>query len=370
MYGLRSIRYRLMRMTFFLVVLTVCSLVLLANQQMEQLFQEYLQVQPAVMTGMDMGEPEHMFLMSVHRSLLWVGLFFVLLGLVLSYFLARNITTPLQELSRAAEYIRQGKLAQRVHVDRQDEVGQLAAVFNQMSAGLEQNEQLRREFLANIAHELRTPLAILQGNLENMLEGVTKPDMARLFSLQEEVMRLNRLVSDLRDLSLAEVQQLELHREDHDLNGLLSGAAEMLAPLLEEKKLHFSYELQPELPPVSVDADRIRQVFYNILVNAIRYTHPGTCILLRSWLEQERVWIEIADEGPGVSEQELPRLFEQFYRADKSRSRASGGSGIGLSLARQFVEIHGGEILARNREAGGLSICIGMPVGVKYSTEG
>ena len=357
---LRSIRYRIMCMTFFLVLLTVCSLVLLANQQMEQLFQEYLQVQPSVMADMTMGAPEHLFLMSVHRSLLWVGLFFVLVGLLMSYFLARNITIPLRQLSQAADHIRQGRLGQTVTVHAQDEVGQLAAVFNQMSVELARNEKLRREFLANIAHELRTPLAILQGNLENMIDGAAQPDMARLFSLQEEVMRLNRLVSDLRDLSLAEVHQLELHRQPTDLNQLLTGAAGMLEPLLDEKNLHFEYDLQADLPLVTVDPDRIRQVFYNILVNAVRYTWPDTTIRLHSWLADDEVWIEIQDEGPGVAEDDLPRLFDHFYRTDKSRSRQSGGSGIGLSLARQFMEVHGGTIAASNRSSGGLSVRMGF----------
>ena len=360
MKGLRSIRYRIMCMTFVLVLLTVSSLVLLANQQMEQLFQEYLQVQPAVMSEMDMGAPEHMFLMSVHRSLLWVGLFFVLAGLVLSYILARNITIPLRQLSHAAECIRKGMLGQTVTVHTQDEVGQLALVFNQMSVELARNEKMRREFLANIAHELRTPLAILQGNLDNMIDGVAQPDMERLFSLQEEVMRLNRLVSDLRDLSLAEVHELELYRRPTDLNQLLTGAAGMLEPLLEEKGLHFVYDLQESLPLMSVDPDRIRQVFYNVLVNAVRYTSPDTGIRLRSWLADGEVWIEVQDEGPGVAAEELPRLFDHFYRTDKSRSRQSGGSGIGLSLARQFMEVHGGTIAAHNCSSGGLSICMGF----------
>ena len=360
MKGMRSIRYRIMCMTFVLVLLTVSSLILLANQQMEQLFQEYLQVQPAVMPTMDMGEPEHMFLMSVHQSLLWVGLFFVLVGLLLSYFLARNITIPLRQLSQAAECIRKGMLGQTVTVHTKDEVGQLAQVFNQMSVELARNEKLRREFLANIAHELRTPLAILQGNLDNMIDGVAQPDMDRLFSLQEEVMRLNRLVSDLRDLSLAEVHQLELYRQPTDLNQLLTGAAGMLEPLLEEKGLHFVYELQDSLPLVNVDPDRIRQVFYNVLVNAVRYTSPNTAIRLHSWLVDGEVRIEIQDEGPGVDEHDLPRLFDHFYRTDKSRSRQSGGSGIGLSLARLFMEVHGGTIAARNCSSGGLNICMGV----------
>ena len=173
-------------------------------------------------------------------------------------------------------------------------------------------------------------------------------------------MRLNRLVSDLRDLSLAEVHELQLYRKPTDLNQLLTGAAGMLEPLLEEKGLHFVYDLQESLPLMNVDPDRIRQVFYNVLVNAVRYTSPDTGIRLRSWLADGEVWVAVQDEGPGVAPEELPRLFDHFYRTDKSRSRQSGGSGIGLSLARQFMEVHGGTIAASNRSSGGLSVRMGF----------
>ena len=248
-----------------------------------------------------------------------------------------------------------------MNIASSDEVGQLGRIFNQMSERLANQERLRREFLANIAHELRTPLAILQGHLENMLEGVAEISPEKLFSMQEEVMRLTRLVRDLRDLSLAEVRQLELYKQETDVNLLLRRAADMLEPMLEEKRLRFSLELDSSLPALQLDADRMNQVFYNILTNAVRYTGEGTTIHAESRRREDGVCITITDEGPGITPADLPYIFDHFYRGDKSRSRSEGGSGIGLALARQFVEIHGGTIRAESKAGKGTSVIIWLP---------
>ena len=364
-----SLMYRITGLTFLLLTVTVLSLIYLANWQMEALFREYLSMQGAasdLIVMNPMGTPELDFLHSVHESLLWVGMVFALLGFFASYILARNITVPLRALRQAAEQIRGGELGRMVRVQSKDEVGELANIFNQMSAGLAQNERLRRELLANIAHELRTPLTILNGNLESMLDGVIKPDPTRLFSMQEEVLRLTRLVTDLRDLSLAEVRQLELHKKAVTINPLIERAADMLLPLLEEKELLFSYELADNLPMIKLDEDRILQVLYNIIVNAVRYTDAGTKIVLHSeFLLSEtgknELKVQIRDFGPGILPEDMPYIFDHFYRGEKSRNRQSGGSGIGLALAKQLVESHGGEILAENTDPRGMQITIFLP---------
>ncbi|MGL5269544.1 MAG: sensor histidine kinase [Selenomonadaceae bacterium] len=366
---MNSLMYRITGLTFLLLTVTVLSLIYLANWQMEALFREYLSMQGAasdLIVMNPMGTPELDFLHSVHESLLWVGMVFALLGFFASYILARNITVPLRALRQAAELIRGGELGRTVRVQSKDEVGELANIFNQMSAGLAQNERLRRELLANIAHELRTPLTILNGNLESMLDGVIKPDPTRLFSMQEEVLRLTRLVTDLRDLSLAEVRQLELHKKAVTINPLIERAADMLLPLLEEKELLFSYELADNLPMIKLDEDRILQVLYNIIVNAVRYTDAGTQIVLHSeFLLSEtgknELKVQIRDFGPGILPEDMPYIFDHFYRGEKSRNRQSGGSGIGLALAKQLVKSHGGEIMAENMEPRGMQITIFLP---------
>ncbi|WP_288219221.1 cell wall metabolism sensor histidine kinase WalK [uncultured Acidaminococcus sp.] len=371
--------------TFLLILVCALIVIYICSQQMETHFFQYLQ-DPSALAGqqgaggygrgmgrgmmgggmgmggmhhrMMLGAAERTFVESYHQSLWWIGFLFAGVGLVVSYFLSGNITRPLRQLSQAAEKIRQGDLKQEVPVDTQDEVGQLAEVFNQMSAELAANESNRQEFLANIAHELKTPLAVLQGHLESMLDGVEEPAPDKLFSMQEEVMRLTRLVGDLRDLSLAQVHRLELHLQPVDLDEKVERAADMLEPLLEEKKLRFVKELAPGLPARQLDPDRLNQILYNLITNAIRYTHSGTSILLKTEPAGDRVRLTIADEGPGITPEDLDHIFEQFYRGDKSRNRASGGSGIGLSLAKSFVEAQGGTITARNRKEGGAEFVV------------
>lgn len=378
-----SVRNKMMVSTFLLILVCALIVIYICSQQMETHFFQYLQ-DPSALAGqqgaggygrgmgrgmmgggmggmhhrMMLGAAERTFVESYHQSLWWIGFLFAGVGLVVSYFLSGNITRPLRQLSQAAEKIRQGDLKQEVPVDTQDEVGQMAEVFNQMSAELAANESNRQELLANIAHELKTPLAVLQGHLESMLDGVEEPAPDKLFSMQEEVMRLTRLVGDLRDLSLAQVHRLELHLQPVDLDEKVERAADMLEPLLEEKKLRFVKELAPGLPVRQLDPDRLNQILYNLITNAIRYTHPGTPILLKTEPAGDRVRLTIADEGPGIAPEDLPHVFEQFYRGDKSRNRASGGSGIGLSLAKSFVEAQGGTITARNRNQGGAEFVV------------
>lgn len=382
-----SVRNKMMVSTFLLILICALVVIYICSQQMETHFFQYLQ-DPSALAGqggqaaggygrgmgrgmmgggmgmggmhhrMMLGAAERTFVESYHKSLWWIGFLFAGMGLVVSYFLSGNITRPLRQLSQAAEKIRQGHLKQEVPVETQDEVGQLAAVFNQMSAELAANESNRQEFLANIAHELKTPLAVLQGHLESMLDGVEEPEPEKLFSMQEEVMRLTRLVGDLRDLSLAQVHQLELHFQPVDLGEKAERAAELLEPLLEEKRLHFVKNMAPSLPVRQLDPDRVNQILYNLITNAIRYTHPGTAILLQTEPAGKRVRLIIADEGPGIAPEDLDHIFEQFYRGDKSRNRASGGSGIGLSLAKSFVEAQGGTITARNRKEGGAEFVV------------
>ena len=232
MFDRHSIQLKLAGSTFLLLAFTVCSLIVLTNAQMETAFGDYIALHLAVM---DHGPAETMFIHSVHQSLWWVGLFFILMGLIITSVLAAGITRPLRRLTKAAAAVERGHFNQRVPVGSRDEVGQLATVFNRMAAKLSQNEQAQRDFFASITHELRTPLAVLQGTLENMTTGVTEPTPERLFAMQEEVMRLNRLVTDLRDLSLAAVHELRLHLRLTDLGQLARQSAMLIQPLLDER---------------------------------------------------------------------------------------------------------------------------------------
>ncbi len=358
---MNSITTRITGLMFLTVALTVFLLVSLTNQQMTQLFQEYLVVQqmetsPGTILAQDgtavetiaMGPLEHTFLSSVHKSLIWVGISIMAVGLVASYALARSITVPLRNLSRAAEQIAQGNFGQNVPVETRDEVGYLANIFNRMSETLAVNTKLRQQLLANIAHELKTPLAVIQGHLEGMVDGVIETSKEQLSSLHDEAIRLNRLINDLRDLSLAEVHQLALEKQLADINQIVNRAVTMLKPLADDKGIYIACTLATSLPKTAVDVDRMSQVFYNILVNAIRYSPDQGRIEVATVLTEteNRQWtmVSVTDSGPGIAPEDMPYLFDHFYRGDKSRDRKSGGSGLGLAIVKQLVENHGGKV--------------------------
>ena len=375
MHRINSITARITGLMFLSIAITVFLLIYLADEQMVELFQEYLVVQHTEMShaggetgamALIMGPSETSFLASVHQSLIWVGMGIMLAGLAASYALARSITVPLRKLSRAAEQLEKGNLGQTVLVESNDEVGHLAVIFNRMSETLATNTKLRRQLLANIAHELKTPLAVIQGNLEGMIDEVIEPGKEQLTSLHEEAVRLNRLIKDLRDLSLAEVRELALEKQPTNINQLVTRTIMMLKPLSEEREVEVKSVLKNDLPEIAVDRDRISQVFYNILVNAIRYSPAKGFIKVSTDLvkKQEETWVKVSfkDHGPGISPEDLPHIFDHFYRADKSRDRKSGGSGIGLAIVKQLVENHGGQVTVESALGTGCIFHVLLPV--------
>ncbi|WP_196604353.1 sensor histidine kinase [Pectinatus haikarae] len=373
-----SITVRITGLTFVAIAVTVFVLIYLADVQMEEQFKEYLIVQQIQMQGGNMYDSEHTmalvmgptektFLMSVHNSLFWVGLIMLLLGLLVSYLLARSITVPLKNLGQAAKEVKKGTFGKTVSVRTNDEVGELADIFNQMSQTLADNTRLKKQLLANVAHELRTPLAVIQGNIEGMLDGVVEPSKDQLRSLYEEAIRLNRLIRDLRDLSLAEVHQLTLEKSPADINNLINRLIASLKPLSNKKNIIINFTNGKEkLPDILVDRDRISQVFYNVIVNAVRYSPECSTIQIKTALlnKQEGRWVKIsiADNGTGISKEDLPHVFDHFYRGDKSRDRKSGGSGLGLAIVRQLIENHGGKIEVTSTIGMGTTFNILLPL--------
>ena len=366
-----SLVFRLTAMVFILLAVTIAVILFLVNSQMDTHFTQYLQMVPRRGMGMGhhmmRGAAELQYVESIHRSLLWVGLGMTVISVGVSYIVVQKLVRPLLSLTEAVRSVQEGKFGQTVPVERMDEVGILAKTFNDMSTELEQNETMRRHLFASVAHELRTPLAIIQGNLEGMIDDVIPANKKMFLSMEDEVLRLGRLVQDLNDLSLAEIDKLVLHKERADINILLERAVSMLQPLCDEKELTVRLHLCPELPNVSIDVDRINQVVYNILNNAIRYINRGDTIAVtteRAVKEgKEYVLVSIADTGNGISPEDLPHIFQYFYRGEKSRSRKSGGSGIGLALAKQFVVSHGGLLDVESEVGKGTTFYIYLPLG-------
>ena len=356
---------------FSLIVTTVFLLSYLADHQMSIHFSDYLSKHP--MPGMMsnghmmpmMGANEQVFLANIHRSLVWYGAGILVIGLIASYVLAQSITVPLRRLSTATEAIEQGKLGHTVVIQSNDEIGRLAQTFNRMSHGLAENNQLRKRLLADIAHELRTPLTVIQGNLEGMLDGVVEPSPKQLQSLYEETVYLNKIIKELRDLSLAEAGQLTLDKQTTDINLLLSRAINMMKPLADEKTIYLVCNLA-EVPEISVDSMRINQVIYNLLSNAIRYTPDNGKVEAVTAVVQEGnkayVAISIRDNGQGISAEDLPHIFKHFYRADLARDRKNRGSGIGLAIVNQLVELHGGKVEVKSELGTGSELTVYLPV--------
>lgn len=371
-----SIVIRLTGMVFILIFLTIAILLILVNNQMDNHFSQYLTNMSqmmgnghqgmGMMHGMRYGPAEITYISAVHRSLLWVGLVMLAVSVTISYFIVREIMRPLSALTDAVQKVKAGTYGQTVPVERRDEVGTLTETFNDMSQELAKNDKMRRRLFANIAHELRTPLAILQGNLEGMIDDVIPTDKKVLLSMEDETLRMGRLIQDLRDLSLAEINELTLHKAPHDINVLLERAVSMLQPLCDEKSLAVHLDLARDLPKVSIDVDRINQVIYNLLNNAIRYIEAG-CTITVSTLAvtvkgQPYVQVQIADTGSGIAPEDLQHIFQYFYRSEKSRNRKSGGSGIGLALAQQFVRSHGGRIWADSEVGRGTTFTFILPI--------
>ncbi len=305
-------------------------------------------------------ESEIAFLDRVNRVVIFSAIGATVVALVLGILLARTLTRPLRELTAATRSVAQGNLEVQVPVRSEDELGQLAVSFNQMNAELARSRDLRRQMTADVAHELRTPLSIILGHAEALNEGVLPADPETLAIIHDETRRLNRLVDDLRTLSLAEAGEMNLTRRMISPAALLKRAAAAHAPQIKRQGIDLDVEASPDLADVDVDPDRIAQVLDNLLGNAIRYTPAGGRIGLSAKPGPLGVRFTVDDSGPGVSADELPNLFERFYRGDKSRQRGEGNSGLGLAIARSIVEAHGGRISADSQPGQGLAFNIDL----------
>ncbi len=308
-----------------------------------------------------LGPEEEAFLASAKRSALLGGGIASGVALLLAIFLISQVLSPLRLLTRATERIAHGDLSQRVALRARDEFGRLGESFNRMIENLKRSETIRQTMTADIAHELRTPVTIIQGNLEAILDGIYTPDAKTIAPIYEETLHLGNLIDDLRDLALAEAGELRLDKESTDLAALVSQVVETVNSSLEGGP-QLSSTSAKELPAVTLDPKRIRQVLANLLSNAVRFTPEEGEVHVEVVHGDQEVEVRVTDTGPGIPPEDLPHLFERFYRGDRARTRASGGSGLGLAIAKQWVEAHGGMIRAENAEGGGARFTIRLPI--------
>ena len=287
----------------------------------------------------------------------------VVLAALVSVLLARGLIAPLRRLGRATHRLASGDYATRVAASSGDELGQLARDFNHLALTLENNERMRRDMVADISHELRTPLAILQGELEAMQDGVRALTPESLASLQAEVATLKKLIEDLYELSLADVGAMHYRMTRVDTGALLSAVCASFRERMAARGLTLDVQVDPLAPPLHGDPQRLTQLFNNLLENSLRYTDPEGQTRIRLQARGQTLEISVEDSAPGVPDSLLPRLFERMFRADPSRSRESGGSGLGLALAARIVEAHGGTIQAQPSPLGGVRILMHFPLG-------
>jgi two-component system OmpR family sensor kinase/two-component system sensor histidine kinase BaeS len=302
------------------------------------------------------------FLGSVNRAVLWSSVVAGGIAIVLGSLLFLQVIRPLRSLSAAAQGIAAGDLSQRAREDGQDEVGQVARSFNQMAASLQSYENERRQTIAAIAHELRTPLSVIQGNLDAMLDGVLPTSEEELVLLHRESRLLNRLIDDLRTLSLADAGQLDLQMAPVDLENLITETVERLQLHAEANGIRLKAVTPGDLPQILADEARLSQVLTNLVDNAVRYTPEGTVVEVAARSVSGGVEVSVNDNGPGIPAEDIPRLFDRFWRGEKSRSRATGGSGLGLAVAKQLVQVHGGRIWVGSELNQGTRFTFHLPV--------
>jgi two-component system sensor histidine kinase BaeS len=310
---------------------------------------------------------EERFLVNrLSQAALTAGLIAGGVSLLAALFLAYRLTKPVRALTQAARRMASGDLSQRVVVQGKDELGVLGTAFNQMANSLQKAAESRRAMTADIAHELRTPLAVQRANLEALQDGIYPLTPDTLESILEQNQMLTRLVDDLRTLALADAGELRLELVSTDLPRLVQRNVDRFASQAAAHQVTLRCYLPDGCPAILMDALRIEQVLGNLISNALRHTPPGGTVNVRVGCQGGRsanlVTLEVQDSGEGIPAEALDHLFERFYRADTSRSRAAGGTGLGLAIARQLVEAHGGRLEAANHPQGGAVFTLSLPV--------
>jgi signal transduction histidine kinase len=293
---------------------------------------------------------------TIGRSFLLAGLAIGGLTLVVGLALSRGMSQPLVKLTAATRAVAAGDLSVRVPIHYHGEVRELAIAFNTMTEELARTDELRRNLTADVAHELRTPLSVIRGKLEGVLDGVYPSTPGHLAPVLEEIKLLGRLVEDLHLLSRAEAGQLPMEKRATDMGALLRDAQVNFGPQAADRGVTLALDLPTELPEVMADRRRIAQVLGNLLTNALRYTPSGGRVTLSAAVSEGTVKVTVTDTGPGIPPEDLPFIFERFWRGEKSRSRAGGGAGLGLAIAKHLVQAHGGEIGVESPSTEGLKM--------------
>jgi two-component system, OmpR family, sensor histidine kinase BaeS len=310
----------------------------------------------------ELSPREELFLTRINWALFYAALGATLVALILGLFLARTLTRPLRELTAASQAMAQGDLEQQVAIRSKDELGELAAAFNRMSAELTRANQARRQMTADIAHDLRTPLTVIKGYAEALRDGDLPPAVATFETIYQETEQLSHLIEDLRTLSLVDAGRLTLHHQAVSPRDLLERASAAYLPQAQRLGITLNVDAAADLPPMYVDPERLAQVLGNLVGNALRYTPEGGHITLTARQQANAVWLTVQDTGVGIDPADLPRIFDRFYRGDDARETNEGESGLGLAIAKSLIEAHGGSISADSTPGAGSAFTITLPI--------
>ena len=305
---------------------------------------------------------EEEFIRRTNLMLVYSALGASIVALLLGIFLSRTLTRPIRELTEATQAVADGNLGSQVSVRSKDEMGELAASFNKMSADLARSTNARKQMTADIAHELRTPLSLILGHAEAVHDGVLPPSKENFEIIREEALRLEHLVDDLRTLSLADAGELSINLQTISPQKLLNDLQATYQHIAGQENVKISVEADSKLPMLNIDPGRMTQVLTNVIDNALRHTPEGGHIILSARSVQDSVELAVKDSGPGIAGDDVNRIFSRFYRADKSRTRDDGGSGLGLAIAKSIVLAHNGQIWAESEPGQGLTVTIKLPV--------
>ncbi len=293
-------------------------------------------------------ETHRAFLTAIHHYLLWASLAGLLLALLLSYLLTRRVLRPLSQMVAATREVAAGNFSPRVEATSADEIGELGNAFNRMADSLERLEKLRKTMVADVAHELRTPLTNLRGYLEGLSDGVIPPERSTFAILQQEILRLVRLVEDLQQLARADAARAYLDRQELDLGELIGEMLTLYRPNFEEKGIAVSCAVDPQAARIRADRGKLLQAVRNLLENAWKYTPAGGRLAVSAEKVAEGTKVTFVNSGAPIPAADLPFIFERFFRADRSRSREAGGAGLGLAIVKELIEAHGGRVGAES----------------------
>ncbi|MDZ7611208.1 MAG: ATP-binding protein [Candidatus Moranbacteria bacterium] len=350
----------------FLAVVALAMIIvgLSAQYYIPRHFQEFCESSRAAIPRCLKSGPGQIFLTNVHQSLIWVGVLGTVISLFFGYFLSKVILDPLQKVMKAAKEFSEGDYNTRINTSTGDEINDLIETLNEMFLKLENLEKMRKDLVANLSHELSTPLTNIYGYLEAMDDNVIIEEADRrraILLVKKEAERLIQLTKELKKLAVLESDNFSLSLEKIDLNELIRTAKEKFAIKIEQKNITAREAFDSQIPPIKADPAKIEQAVSNLLDNAIKYSAKGGTIELKTWQEPARAAISIKDSGPGIPREDSPFIFERFYRVDKSRTKKNDSIGIGLTIAKKIVEAHKGKIEVKSAKGEGSEFIIYLP---------